>query len=608
MSSKPASIARRHDLDALRAIAMLLGIALHAAIAYIPGGEGGWPVKDMHQHAGFGVFMAAIHGFRMPLFFLVSGFFTAMLWRKRGLPALIKHRINRILLPLGVGVFTIVPAVFVAAIVGAIVSNTPLGADGAGRDDSALRMAAMEGDVAGVTQAIEAGADVNEPFTMSRMTALHEAALRGHTEVMECLLDADANPNQQSGDGGTPLHLAVFLGRAEATEVLLDRGADVAIKNDKGSTATEVAKVPWELTSWVSNSLLGIELDRAEWQTGRKVCVSLLKEVQSGDGATDLVLEGDFDDIYFGEGESEDAETDLADTDDEDQESKQDFGKEWDSGFDGLIGVFVGVFFFVPIFHHLWFLWFLCWLVAGFALYAKVSERFGWQGAPDWLVVSPLRYAWLIPLTCLPQAFMGLIYPVYGPDTSVGLLPMPHVLFYYAIFFGYGALYFDARDDEGKVGSGWWLSLPISLLILFPLGSQLTVGEFGFGADAIPEQWQRPLSVLLQVSYAWLMTFGCMGLFRRFMSQESPTMRYLSDSSYWLYLAHLPLVMLAHGFLAQVEIPALAKFTIITVGLSGLLLLSYEYLVRYTFIGTMLNGPRYRPKRVFEAVSAEVRS
>ena len=51
-----ATIDRRHDLDALRAIAMLLGIALHAAIAFIPGPTG-WPVQDSQSHPAFGLFI-----------------------------------------------------------------------------------------------------------------------------------------------------------------------------------------------------------------------------------------------------------------------------------------------------------------------------------------------------------------------------------------------------------------------------------------------------------------------------------------------------------------------------------------------------------------------
>ena len=89
-------IERRHDLDALRAIAMLLGIVLHAALSFSPIP---WTVKDSQTSEVYSVLFAALHGFRMPLFFMLSGFFTAMLWRKRGLASLIKHRFKRIFLP-----------------------------------------------------------------------------------------------------------------------------------------------------------------------------------------------------------------------------------------------------------------------------------------------------------------------------------------------------------------------------------------------------------------------------------------------------------------------------------------------------------------------------
>ena len=89
------AVGRRYDLDALRGSAMLLGIVLHAAIPFVPYWEEG--------DAGGGFLYALfeyIHLWRMPLFFLLSGFFTAMLWRRRGLRALLHHRARRIALPL----------------------------------------------------------------------------------------------------------------------------------------------------------------------------------------------------------------------------------------------------------------------------------------------------------------------------------------------------------------------------------------------------------------------------------------------------------------------------------------------------------------------------
>ena len=101
----------------------------------------------------------------------------------------------------------------------------------------------------------------------------------------------------------------------------------------------------------------------------------------------------------------------------------------------------------MPLFNHLWFLWFLWWLVLGYAAVSALGSRLPSVRLPAWLVLSPARYLWLIPLTMIPQWFMGDggASPIFGPDTSTGLLPIPHVFAYYAIFFGFGAVYFGSR-------------------------------------------------------------------------------------------------------------------------------------------------------------------
>jgi hypothetical protein len=68
--------------------------------------------------------------------------------------------------------------------------------------------------------------------------------------------------------------------------------------------------------------------------------------------------------------------------------------------------------------------------------------------------------------------------------------------------------------------------------------------------------------------------------------------RYLSDSSYWLYLAHLPLVVAGQIVLRGVAWPPFAKFVVLTVVSTALLLASYEWCVRRTWIGVLLNGKR----------------
>ncbi|MFY7968428.1 MAG: acyltransferase family protein, partial [Pirellulaceae bacterium] len=86
---------------------MLLGLVLHGALSF---GVFPWIVEDTQRSIGWTVLYSAIHGFRMPLFFWISGYFTMMLWVSRGLPALIKQRALRVLLPCLLGLVTLAPA------------------------------------------------------------------------------------------------------------------------------------------------------------------------------------------------------------------------------------------------------------------------------------------------------------------------------------------------------------------------------------------------------------------------------------------------------------------------------------------------------------------
>ena len=87
-------------LDNLRAFAMLAGLLFHAALAYSPMAQGFWLSADPQQHPLFDVFAWASHLFRMPLFFFLAGFFTALLWQKAGGVAFAKNRLLRVALPL----------------------------------------------------------------------------------------------------------------------------------------------------------------------------------------------------------------------------------------------------------------------------------------------------------------------------------------------------------------------------------------------------------------------------------------------------------------------------------------------------------------------------
>ena len=78
--------------------------------------------------------------------------------------------------------------------------------------------------------------------------------------------------------------------------------------------------------------------------------------------------------------------------------------------------------------------------------------------------------------------------------------------------------------------------------IVFPFGLEFSTGAFGFRQEIFDPAMARAAAVALQVIYAWMMIFGFIGLFRKLCTRENKTIRYVSDSSYWLYVTHVPLI------------------------------------------------------------------
>ncbi|MDG2221521.1 MAG: acyltransferase family protein [Rubripirellula sp.] len=534
---------RYHDLDALRAIAMLLGILLHGMLSFIPQPVGMQPIQDVHQHELiYGVLVDLIHGFRMPLFFLVSGFFTTMMWQKRGPLGLIQHRLLRVGVPLFLGLFTIVPVIWIVLILGA----------------TNLWSAVEQGDTAYVKNYVDANGDLDRPrlgdVFSARVMPLHLAVAKSDVQMVALLVDSGADIDvaawQALGDqlaGSTPLHWAAGAGEEEIVILLLDRGADVNSVDIKNRTPLDLAKqyVHPDVVQRLS-AVGGVSGDDASVDRSETAAVMKQREQVGG----------------------------------------RDYLGEWIDQSTGLTQ-FAALLVFFPVFMHLWFLYYLLWLVAGFVVIAGLGRLLNFKGPPTWILQRPVVWCWIIPLTFVAQLMM---VQTFGPDTAIGIVPWPPVLLYYAIFFGFGAMCYGRPELESQWGAHWVRCLVMALMIL-PIG-------------VMAIEWRNmtfwpyhAIAALVAACYVWLMSFGLIGLFQHFFASQNDRLRYLSDSAYWLYLLHLPLVQLLQSWMADWPVPSGLKLLAICSITTVSLLLCYEAFVRYTLIGTLLNGKKVRSKR-----------
>jgi hypothetical protein len=95
---------------------------------------------------------------------------------------------------------------------------------------------AETGDLEGVKQSVEAGADMEETDNEG-MTALSLVSLHGHFEIVVYLVELRANVAHIDEDGMTALHCACVDGNLPSVKYLLEHGARISERSAVGSTA-----------------------------------------------------------------------------------------------------------------------------------------------------------------------------------------------------------------------------------------------------------------------------------------------------------------------------------------------------------------------------------
>ena len=185
----------------------------------------------------------------------------------------------------------------------------------------------------------------------------------------------------------------------------------------------------------------------------------------------------------------------------------------------------------------------------------------------------------------MPSYLSNFFMPNSFPsEPRITLLPNPLIILYYSSFYAVGWLLFRSKKLLDSFKSFDWIYL-LSGSLLF---------TFLFFNTVILNYFQM---VILKSVITWLLIFGITGIFIRYFSNFSSRAKYISDSSYWIYLTHMEFCYLIPCFIVTWNIPSTFKFLIVTIITTIICFTTYHYFVRNTFIGNFLNGRKY-PRKV----------
>lgn len=246
---------------------------------------------------------------------------------------------------------------------------------------------------------------------------------------------------------------------------------------------------------------------------------------------------------------------------------------------------------------HLWFLWLLLIFYAVLLIgrgvlaldrgggVARLADRAAGLVIGPWtpaLLAAPLALAfWAMPQW---YAFFGI------PTPDTGVVPNGVALLAFGMAFAVGVLLDRRRDLLKRIEQSWAPMLGAALLS--GAAAFYLTGGWAPKLEPMADGSMKGVAAWTYALAVYAATFAVIGLALRFASGRSAVRRYLADSSYWVYIVHLPLVMVGQMLVLDLAWPWFAKLGVVAGGVLAISLLTYELLVRHSFIGKWLNGRR----------------
>ena len=235
---------------------------------------------------------------------------------------------------------------------------------------------------------------------------------------------------------------------------------------------------------------------------------------------------------------------------------------------------------------HLWFLYYLVMFSGASYVLGLTFNKLPWFTSKSSQLVSFViqrPFLKVITFACITFLLL-LIMNRTWVATSLSFTPDFNTFIFYAFFYMFGWVLFKSKSLLSSFKKYDFVFTALALLLFT---------WYFFAELTSLDLWVK---ITIKSLTCWLFIFGITGLFIRYGSDHKATMRYVSDSSYWVYLLHLPLTVIIPGLIADWNIPAIFKFLFVMSATAVVCFVTYHYFVRSTFIGEFLNGKRYSKK------------
>jgi glucan biosynthesis protein C len=246
---------------------------------------------------------------------------------------------------------------------------------------------------------------------------------------------------------------------------------------------------------------------------------------------------------------------------------------------------------------HMWFIYYLLWFCM-FAAAACALEKFipeGIKSAWRKLFDTLARNWWGYALLAIPMALIGSGYRAGMLVPTGSFIPNINELVHNGMFFMFGWAVYRSRDTLLAQYARHCWKFAVAGLVYY-IGSGVLFQVFLKNPSAIPQI--QIVSAYVYGSAGWLWSIALVGLFVRYLPTQNKVLRYLSDSSYWVFMVHM-LFTIGFGIvLYSVPLPALAKMAINVAATTVACLVTYHLFVRNSWIGVLLNGKRHTDRKL----------